>query len=69
MRFSWLFAIIGFSEDEAIAAQAEKPSVAVPRRVNSREELMRHVSAAVLVVLRAVLVGHRDAGACRFRNV
>src|SRR5262245_26518632 len=68
MRFSWLFAIIGFSECEAIAAQAEETRVAVSRRFNSREEVMRN-GCAVLVTLGAVMMGHGNAGASGFGNL
>ena len=50
------------SKGEAVAAQAEKPGVAVTGSFDPREELMRGVGAAVLMTFGVVLMSHGNTG-------
>src|SRR5207247_2095783 len=61
--------IVFSSKGEAVAAQAEKPGVAVSRSFDPREELMRGVCAAVLMTFGVVLMCDRHTGSCGLAHV
>ncbi len=57
------------SEREAVAAPAPEPGVAIARTVHRREQLVRGVSAPLLMTLGAVVVFHWNSGTCGLANV